>query len=203
MLRTLSVVVAALAAFPASANVMTFTDLPPRISAGSLYTEDGITMSGSGIGLVGVDPGYQHLDGFAPGPRIVDFTTGALFTPVSIDVHPHGSGYCPPEDVVCLGLTPYTNLWVSGFVGEIMTSSLGFSTDWEGWQTIAIDALGLVDRLRVEIKLPSALGLPGDCWASCGHFSLDNVTVSVPEPATLSLFSVCLLGMLARRRRAK
>lgn len=192
----------------AFANVMTFTDLGGKIETAGVYVEDGITATAVGLGASAPDAGTQHLDGQLPAPSWVDFTTGGLFQPVSVDISPLDFNYCP--DSPCTTDTPYTNLWISGFLDGSIIASLSFSTIWDGWETLALDALGFVDQLRIEIKMPSDLDLPGSCTSSCGHLDLDNVTVaiaqtvSVPEPGALLLLTSGLAAIvIARRKRVK
>lgn len=182
-----------------SVQIMTFTGVafPPLTD---IWTEDGITATALGpIGPYSV-PDSAHLDGSGPFATRIDFTTGSLFDPVSVDIRPAGSGYCRAGD--CMGsptYDPIDYIWVSGFVGDSEVTSLGFYRPADDeFETILLDHFPTIERLRVEVRTYQDLGLPGSCntIAGCGHFNVDNVTLrapAIPEPAAIGLFAVGLV----------
>lgn len=181
----------------ASIQVMTFTEIP--VSFGSVtWVEGGITAT-STSGLFGPyeTPDAVHLDGSGPYTARIEFTTGSLFTPISVDIRPLSSGYCAPRGCVD-GFDPLDYLSVSGFVDDLEVSSLAlYLPPSSEFETILLEQFPVVDRLRVQVLTYSDFGLPGSCstGVGCGHFDLDNVVISpaIPEPAAAVLFAAGLL----------
>ncbi|HEY5807128.1 MAG TPA: PEP-CTERM sorting domain-containing protein, partial [Povalibacter sp.] len=61
-----------------------------------------------------------------------------------------------------------------------------------------------IDLLRIEARTYFDLGMTGQCNVNkgCGHFDIDDVTVvSTPEPETLALLLMGLMGTWLHRRR--
>lgn len=193
-----------------SVQTVTFTGLPP-IPGASVWVEDGITATaGSGPLAHFSHADAAHLDGAAfPFTSFIDFTTGSLFDPLSIDVRPAGSGYCGPGSSDCND--PIDYIGVTGFLDDTVVASIGFHRPaGASFETILLDQLPSLDRLRIQARTFLDLGLPGSCniTAGCGHFDLDNVSLravapAIPEPGAIGLFAIGLLcAAYARGRTA-
>lgn len=172
------------------------------------YTEDGITATGT-VGPWG-QAGTAHFDRlFTRFDSQMDFTTGSLFTPLSVMVQPLGANYCascsgvfasgPLDDVL-----PY--IWVSGYRSGSLVSTAGFyMAPSDTYDLLSLSFLGEIDMLRIGVKNFMDLGLAGGCGEPCGSMNIDDLmlTTSVPEPGTIALFAVALLGLEIGRRRAR
>ena len=204
VLRIASVVVvlaALLAASEARAATMTFDALPESVLS---YFEDGITADGAGfdLGFFGA-LGRLHLDDSGTAfARRVDFHMAIAFRPVSFDILPVGTSYCPPDlpDPPCS--TPYDNVRVTGIrAGAVVFEDL-FSADEPGapW-TYFFPELDPIDSLSIQALRPDLDVLGGGCDdAPCSHFDIDNL-VLVPGPVMLPQLTLALVALGARRLR--
>src|SRR5262245_19313266 len=200
-MRYFSVLALWLVAVPAQAAILvnTLSGIPYRRAV--IYTENGITTGGSSIDPAG---GSIHLDGWEGIDNFSDslsITTAGLFSPISIDVFPSQvwytpgcSGYAPQRDWPCVAgpseLVPIGYIGVSGFRDGSLVEDLLVYLPPGPVQTISLEEFPVVDRLRISAVTFDDLGLPGRCqqpW--CAHFSLDSVTVRVPEPAGHFVFA--------------
>lgn len=165
-----------------------------------VYTENGITATGK-LGYL-VD-GAQHMDALGPGAASIDFTTGATFVATSLLLQPMGSAYCA-FDCASRGFNdPIDYIWFSGFLdGTLMGSFSLYRPASTEFELISLSTLGIIDMLRVEAKYDLGSGLC-DTAAGCGHFNIDNVTLtSVPEPGMFALLLAGLALSLRLRKRA-
>lgn len=187
-------------------QIMTFDGMPATTGA-TPWVEDGITAT-PGSGLFGAysPPDTVHLDGSGPYASRVDFTTGSLFEPVSIDIRPSSSGYCAPGGCVD-GFDPLDYISLVGFVDDVEVYSIAFyrppSSEFE---TIPLDDFPAVDRLRVRVLTSDYYGLPGFCstGVGCGHFDIDNLVIrAIPEPGTGMLLAAGLLCVALSRPRTR
>lgn len=196
----------------ATPMVMTFEGVTHDPYASSPWVENGITATGS-IGYW-TNPGTAHLDRIgSPYATRLDFTTGGLFIPQSIELLAHGSEYCSSEP--CFGGIngeppstfddPIPYIWFNGYLNDQLVGSLSlFRPASSVFELISLSALGTIDRLTIEVRNYMDLGLPGWCVGNCGEFDIDNLVVnSVPEPEALSLLALGLAGMLIARRRQR
>src|SRR5262245_61153757 len=90
------------------------------------FTEDGITATGT---IASFDtPETAHIDrAGTPTNKPMSFTTGSLFTPLSVMLRPMGSAYCATCDIPGVGGTdPIPYIWFSGYVDDVLVSTAGF-----------------------------------------------------------------------------
>jgi PEP-CTERM motif-containing protein len=211
-------------------QIMTFSNLAPLENDG-LYVEDGITatyagtLNGFAATVSGIPGGIAGFNALYPSTDALfaNFTTGALFEPVSVDLRPRGSDYCATGGfskpvliiqpmLVCQDSTfddPITYISFSGLLDGVVISTLNlYMPHSDEFSTISLGNLGVIDTLRIRTLGYFDLGLTGACGpgsTGCGRFDIDNLTVqSVPEPGTLLLLSSALAGAaLLRRKRPK
>jgi hypothetical protein len=186
-------------AIASSIRQVTFTG-NSEFSFGTDWLEDGVTASGE-IDSFGA-PDTVHLDpGGTPYGSTIMFTTGSSFDALSVDLDSPGGLFCA-EDCGSPSArydVPYPNVWISGFVDDVLVAAVGISQATSGFETFLLGGeFAAIDRLVVEVRHPVFdLGLTGACLVEyCGHFNLDNVVLRdvapIPEPAAALLF---LLGV--------
>lgn len=199
---------AALVSLPAAAGAatMSFDALPDEGAQLTSYSENGITATGTGGVLAQYGtPGSLHVDDSGSGlASTVDFTTGGLFDAQGFRLASHGYSFWDVPG-------PLTdNIFVTGFLGGAIKGSFSFIlSDVMG----AIQAITLgsdfagIDRLQIRLDYPVN---SAECDAPCGHFDLEEVTLSggdiapVPLPASAGLLLLAaglLAGVRARHGR--
>ena len=170
------------------------------------WIEDGVTARGKyGIGSH-TTPGAAHIDRAGTGFNSpLDFTTGSTFRAQSVLVKPIGSGYCAGDCENSSWSDPIPYIWFSGYLDGSLVGSRGiFRPSAPTFELISLDFLGNIDLLRIEAETNFDLGMTGQCNVNkgCGHFDIDDVTVvSTPEPETLALLLMGLMGTWLHRRR--
>ncbi|MDO8178589.1 MAG: PEP-CTERM sorting domain-containing protein [Undibacterium sp.] len=162
----------------ASAAIMTFSGIPGSSTAMPSYTENGITaVSTSGGNFWGYpSAGQLHLDPSAFNNSSFDFNFGGLgFDLNAVDVSFASSG--------AIGT------WTGYNAANVLVATYVMSGS-----TIHLDTAfaGFSDLYRVHLVNTGS------------HFSIDNLNMTaskVPEPISLALLSIGLLGMSASRRK--
>jgi hypothetical protein len=195
---------AAIAAVPAVANVVTFTDIPATTIESPLWVEDGISVVGTGslFGYFSI-PDSLHLDGMSPYSNIVDFTMASVFDAQGFDIIPVEVGADHSER--CVGAVcglPFMNLMVEGYSGANLVAILGLWTGGLPFTLPLPDTFSGLTRLRLSMLFAT------DCMDQpCTHINIDNVRLDpVPLPAALPLFAGSLLVLGAGgcwRRRGR
>ncbi len=97
-----------------------------------------------------------------------------------------------------------SNVRITGYADGSSVGSVTMALDPQSWQYLDASSLGLIDRFVVSMP-GYALGTP-DAWKQWGEgaefLQMDNLSyTSTPEPSTLVLFSVGLIGVFAAARR--
>lgn len=192
---------------PVTGATMTFDALPDEGAMLSSYSENGITATGlSGVLANLSGPGSLHVDDAGTAmTSAISFMTGGLFDAQSFSLTSFGYNFEGKR----ARLTE--NIFVSGFLGGVLVGTAGYiMTDDIGQvqQILLGAAFAGIDRLEIALDYPTIKGV---CDAPCGHFDLEEVTLSdvepapVPLPATGGLLAFVLGGislLSLRRRRA-
>jgi len=189
----------ALAAAPAAANIVTFTDIPSLAIDAPPWVEDGITVKGTGgdFGYFEL-PDSLHLDGMGPYTSAVEITTASAFAAHSIDLIPLPSG--GGHNMACVGAIcdqAFLNVLFQGYAGDSLVAMLGW---WTGSQPSTFffpEPFSGLTKLRVSMLFND------NCTEQpCAHMNIDNVTLfpadtlqQVPLPAALPLFAGGVLAL--------
>ncbi len=193
---------------PATAAVMTFSDLPELALPGEEYQEGGITASpiNGRLGYYTI-PGTAHLDDAGTSyAKSMNFTMDFIFYAISFDILPYDTAYCADESVPCSG-DPYDNVLVQGYWdGSLVAEDIFFMGEQPSTYLFSDQSL-ILDQLVIGALYPDIATIGGMCLtAPCGHFNIDNVRLDpIPLPAALPLFSAALglLGFLGLRRSGR
>lgn len=201
--------VAALA-FPGAplAAMMTFSGLGNGSGPGTTqpYVENGISATTPGSGTLGYagGPGAAHLDDSGTSfASTIAFTMASPFDFVSLDLMGFGTSYTNGTDNIA-----YDNVLFEGYRGGTLVAQKTFSTGITSGTfdiTSADLGAGFVDleEFRIASVQPSSLKPDFSCGAPCGHFSVDNLTLSttplrpVPLPAALPMLLIGIGTLMA------
>jgi len=93
---------------------------------------------------------------------------------------------------------------ITGYAGGSSVGSVTMALDPQLWQFLDASSLGLIDKFVISMP-GSALDTP-DVWKQWGEdaefLQMDNLSYTgAPEPSTLALFSVGLVGIFVAARR--
>ena len=174
MIAALTVCTAAWCPSVASAAVVTFDDTGS--GTGAPFSSGGLDFSGS-FTYVWFGPGYNADNG--TNSLISGFSTGFTITKT-------GGGLFS-IDQLDAGLSWYTGLTSLNISVGSDVISLG-----QSYQTYSFTNINNVTSVTVAFA-------PGD-----GYFAIDNIVWNdnpVPEPGSLTLLGLALLGLVAARRR--
>ena len=174
MIAALTVCTAAWCPSVASAAVVTFDDTAS--GTGAPFSSGGLDFSGSST-YVWFGPGYNADNG--TNSLISGFSTGFTITKT-------GGGLFS-IDQLDAGLSWYTGLTSLNISVGSDVISLG-----QSYQTYSFTNINNVTSVTVAFA-------PGD-----GYFAIDNIVWNdnpVPEPGSLTLLGLALLGLVAARRR--
>ncbi|MCK5828901.1 MAG: VPLPA-CTERM sorting domain-containing protein [Methylococcales bacterium] len=164
------------------AAVMTFDSLTANGGIPSIYTENGITASGTAS--IFVTPGEAHLDDFGtPFLDHMDFTMDSLFSAISFDVNELNGGNFFSD----LGTA-------EGFLNGALIASFDFSSA-TSIINLPSSFIGL-DTLRITATSHFELNSSTDC-APCNHFGIDNITLMTPSPVPLPAAFPLMISALA------
>ena len=185
MKKLIVAAIAMMAMAQAQATLIDFDEFETGPFTGILGTEDGFTISATG-GLPYIDD-YggvfgNPLNGFfndASGTTVFSFVSGGTFTFDTLDL----IGGMFDQDIA--------DVIVVGYLDEVLQQSDTFSTTID-WTTYSANNLAGVTIDKLVVKMP-AFGTSGD--------NLVLAAASGPEPGTLGLLGLGLVGLLARRRR--
>jgi hypothetical protein len=205
-----TILLAAAAALPARATTLTFDSVSNSCGVcpgfPTSVSESGYTISGSPATFGGT--GQVHLDDSGTSFSNYMAVTGpGRFSVSRVDIFGMGSALVDVNDQPLA----YNNVWFQGFRGGVSVAQMFFSTGTVAQNFLNMSLGGVftnLDKFVITALWPSAAEMPRGAYcanAPCGHFSVDNLVVSVvPLPGSLILFGTgffALIILVGRRRK--